>query len=97
MMKTASHGACAIIVRTMAKYEVGFDGRWQETFDDCDQAIQWAQEVADTGRTVDVVLKRRFLPRRFLTAFPESELAARKAAWSVPWTHGGALSFGGSG
>ena len=58
---------------TMTKYEVGFDGRWQETFDERDQAIQWAQEVAETGRVVDVIRKYRFLPfRMFVTAFPES-------------------------
>jgi hypothetical protein len=73
----------------MARYEVGFDGRWQETFEDRDQAIRWAEEVAETGRVVDVVLKRRFLPRRFLTAFPESERGAREAAWVVPWESGG--------
>jgi hypothetical protein len=73
----------------MTRYEVGFDGHWQETFDDRDEAIQWAQEVAETGRVVDVVLKRRFLPRKFLTAFPESERAAREAAWSLPWFEGG--------
>lgn len=73
----------------MARFEVGFDGRWQEVFDDREQAIQWAEEVAETGRVVDVVLKRRFLPRQFVTAFPESERAARKAAWSVPWVSGG--------
>lgn len=76
----------------MAKYEVGFDGGWQETFDDRDLAIQWAQEVAETGRTVDVVLKHRFLPfRTFVTAFPESEQAARKAAWSSPWIGSGGV------
>jgi len=79
----------------MAKYEVGFDGRWQETFDDREQAIQWAQEVAETGRVVDVVLKRRLLPRKLLTAFPESERAGREAAWCAPWTSGGAQPFGG--
>lgn len=73
----------------MAEYEVGFDGRWQEAFDDRDEATQWAREVAETGRVVDVVVKRRFLPRKFLTAFPESERAARKAAWSMPWVGGG--------
>lgn len=78
----------------MAKYEVGFDGRWQETFDDRDQAIQWAREVAETGRVVDVVLKRHFLPRKFVTAFPESECAARKAAWSVPSNYAATQPFG---
>jgi hypothetical protein len=79
----------------MTKYEVGFDGRWQEIFEDRDQAIEWAQEVAETGRVVDVVVKRRLLPRRFLTAFPESERAAREAAWLVPWFEGGVVSGGG--
>jgi len=82
------------LCRIMAKYEVGFDGRWQETFDDRNQAIEWAQEVAETGRVVDVVIKRRLLPRRFLTAFPESEREAREAAWSVPWTSGGVVAGG---
>lgn len=72
-----------------------FDGRWQETFDDRDEAIEWAREVAETGRVVDVVLKRPLLPRRFLTAFPESERAAREAAWTVPWLGGGNQAFGG--
>lgn len=80
----------------MARYEVAFDGRSQEVFADRDLAIQWAREVADTGRVVDVVEKRRLLPRRLLTAFPESERAAREAAWCVPWTDAGATQpFGG--
>jgi hypothetical protein len=76
----------------MAKYEVGFDGGWQEEFNDRDEAIQWAKEVAETGRVVDVVLKRRLLPRQFVTAFPESERAAREAAWSVQWVSGGIVA-----
>jgi hypothetical protein len=79
----------------MAKYEICFDGRGQERFDDREQAILWAKEVAETGRVVDVVLRRRFLPRKLLTAFPESERAAREAAWSVPWTGGGIGVVGG--
>ncbi len=47
-----------VIWTPMAKYEVGFDGRWQGAFDDREQAVQWAQKVAETGRVVDVVLKR---------------------------------------
>ena len=73
----------------MAKYIVGFDGRWQGTFDDRDEAVQWAREVSETGRVVDVVLKRPFLPRTLLTAFPESERGAREAAWHLPWFSGG--------
>jgi hypothetical protein len=79
----------------MPRYEVGFDGRWQETFDDVNEAITWAQEVAATGRTVDVIRKRRLLgSRTFVTAFPESEYAARKAAWSMPWIDGGGGVYG---
>jgi hypothetical protein len=79
----------------MPKYEVGFDGRWQETFDDRNQAIQWAQEVAETGRVVDVILKYRLVPfRKFVTAFPDSEYAARKAAWSTPWSGVGGINGG---
>jgi hypothetical protein len=79
----------------LVQYEVGFDGRWQETFGDRDQAIEWAREVAETGRTVDVIFKRRFLGfRTFVTAFPESEYAVRKAAWSIPYFGGGGV-FGG--
>jgi hypothetical protein len=68
----------------MAKYEVGFDGDWQERFDDREDAIRWAMKVAETGRIVDVAIKRRGFPRKFLTAFPESERAARRAAWAIP-------------
>jgi hypothetical protein len=79
----------------MPRYEVGFDGSWQEVFDDREDAIAWAKEVAETGRTVDVILKRRFLGfRTFVIAFPESEYAARKAAWSTPWIGNGGV-FGG--
>lgn len=71
-------------ITDMARYEVGFDGRWQEVFSDRNEAIEWAKEVAEIGRVVDVALKRRLLPRKLLTAFPESERAAREAAWSMP-------------
>ena len=74
----------------MARFEVGFDGRWHETFDDLDEAVEWAEEVAATGRTVDVVRRRFGLFRRFVTAFPESNRESRKSLYSyVPWLGGG--------
>ena len=80
----------------MAKYLVAFDGSWQESFTNYDEAIEWAQEVAETGRIVDVIVKKRLRPRRFLTAFPESERAARQAAWeAVAVNYTGARPFGG--
>jgi hypothetical protein len=33
----------------MARYTIGFDNRWQEGFDDLDEAIAWAREVAATA------------------------------------------------
>jgi hypothetical protein len=42
----------------VATYVVGFDGKWQETFADQEEAIEWAEEVAATGRVVEVVTRR---------------------------------------
>ncbi|HWA54198.1 MAG TPA: hypothetical protein VG816_08505 [Solirubrobacterales bacterium] len=64
----------------MATFIVGFDGKWQEKFDDEDEAIAWAREVAETGRTVEVV-RRRFGFCKFLTGFTESEREALEARW----------------
>jgi hypothetical protein len=78
----------------MARYTVGFDGRWQESFDDLDEASTWAQEVATTGRTVEVI-GRRFGFARFITAFPESEREALAARWRRPGLFGTGLFAGG--
>jgi hypothetical protein len=55
----------------MATFIVGFDGKWQEKFSDKAEAIAWAEEVAATGRTVEV-LRRRFGFYSFVTGFPET-------------------------
>lgn len=78
----------------MAWFEVGFDGRWQEKFDTLEEATEWAKEVAATGRVVDVVRKRRFLSREFVTAFPESEHDRRKMAYSIAQAVG-LMGYGG--
>jgi hypothetical protein len=67
----------------MTRFIVGFDGKWQEKFDFKDEAIEWAREVAATGRTVEVIT-RRFGFCSFLTGFPDSERAALKARWRRP-------------
>jgi hypothetical protein len=75
----------------MKRYKVGFDGSWQETFESRDEAIEWAKEIADTGRIVDVVQKRLLLPPRLVAVFPESEREAREAARAEPkdyWSTG---------
>ncbi len=76
-------------------YVVGFDGKWQETFDDREDAIEWAEEVAATGRVVEVVV-RRFGFHRFVTAFPESEREALAARWKLPALSGGFFADGSS-
>ena len=67
----------------MAKYALGYNGQWRERFDDREEAIEWARQVAETGWTVEVIT-RRIGFARFLTAFPESERGALEATWSRP-------------
>jgi hypothetical protein len=72
----------------MATFLVGFDGKWQEKFNDLEEAVTWAEEVAATGRTVEVI-RRRFGFYRFVTGFPESEREALAVRRSVPYFGGG--------
>ncbi|HXR30657.1 MAG TPA: hypothetical protein VN752_05915 [Solirubrobacterales bacterium] len=67
----------------MATFIVGFDGKWQERFDDEEEAVDWAREVAATGRTVEVV-RRRFGFCKFITGFPETNQAELRARWRRP-------------
>jgi hypothetical protein len=67
----------------MGKWYVAFDGRWQESFRDYDEAIEWAQEVAETGRTVDVARRHLLIGKSFVTAFPESQRGLREAVWKA--------------
>lgn len=70
-------------IQSMTGFIVGFDGKWQEKFDFKEEAVEWAREVAATGRTVEVIT-RRFGFCSFLTGFPDSERAALKARWRRP-------------
>lgn len=78
----------------MARYTLGFDNRWQESFDDLEKATAWAEEVAATGRTVEVI-SRRFGFARFVTAFPESEREALRARWERSGLFSGGGLFAG--
>jgi hypothetical protein len=75
----------------MASFIVGFDGKWQEKFGDRDEAIIWAEEVAKTGRTVEVI-RRRFGVHKFVTAFPESEREALAERRRMPYFGNGGVS-----
>lgn len=72
----------------MPTFLVGFDGRWQERFNDEGEAVAWAEEVGATGRTVEVV-KRRFGLYKFVTGFPESQREALSVRRKVPYVGGG--------
>ena len=67
----------------MARYWVAFDGRWQSTFHDRDQAIDWANEVGDTGRVVHVIERRWFRPK-LIASFPENDPRAAQAWRALP-------------
>jgi hypothetical protein len=88
----------------MAKWHVSFDGKWQESFHDFDEAVEWAQEVADTGRTVDVAERRLLRGWKLAAVFPEAERMHREAIWAASSLaflgfnmHVGASGFGGGG
>jgi hypothetical protein len=70
----------------MSKFRVCFDGEWQEEFETLAEAVEWAQEVALTGR-MTYVIERRWLVSRFRSAFPEEradELQKHWKKWSWP-------------
>jgi hypothetical protein len=67
----------------MGKWYVGFDRRWQESFGDRGEAEEWAREVAETGRTVDVAQRYFLIARKLVAVFPESKRAEREAIWSA--------------
>jgi hypothetical protein len=68
----------------VTSFIVGFDGKWQERFADRDDAITWAEEVAATGRTVEVI-RRRFGVHKFVAGFPDSEREALARRRKMPY------------
>lgn len=72
----------------MGRWYVGFERRWRESFDDFDEAVEWAKEVAATGRTVDVAQRHLLIGKKFVTAFPESKREIREAHWRAGWGMG---------
>jgi hypothetical protein len=65
----------------MATYRVAFDGKWQERFDDREEALEWAREVAETGRIVHVA--RSGVRRRLIAVFPEGQAHEGKWLWNI--------------
>jgi hypothetical protein len=78
---TLPYGCGEIMVRPMSTFRVCFDGRWQEDFDTLADAVEWAQDVALTGRTV-LVVERGRLSHHFRAAFPEERAEEAKREWA---------------
>jgi hypothetical protein len=73
----------------MPTFRVAFDGEWQGDFDTLADAVEWAEEVAMTGR-MTYVIERRVLLSRFRTAFPQERAAELKKHWKKwSWPMGG--------
>jgi hypothetical protein len=77
----------------MATYRVAFDGKWQEDFDDQEEALRWASEVAETGRIVHVAL-RRPLSLKLVAVFPESQAKEGERLWKARGSGSGAGAEG---
>ena len=76
----------------MPRYRVAFDGKWREDFDDESEAVAWAEEVADTGRTVFVVKWTRPLRRELIAVCPEEHREMYEKEWRKGfggWAGGG--------
>ena len=67
----------------MGAYRVCFDGKWQGSFDDCQDALGWAREVSETGRLVWVVQRRLIRPSKLIAVFPEDQVEEGKRLWGI--------------
>ena len=65
-----------------ATYRVAFDSRWQGDFEDREDALDWAREVADTGRLVHVAMRRTLAPK-LVAVFPESQAKEGERLWRL--------------
>jgi hypothetical protein len=62
------------------QYRVCFEGRWQADFDELEDAVEWAREVADTGRLVHVAKSGR-LWTKLVGIFPEDRAEEGRMLW----------------
>lgn len=67
----------------MAKFKVCFDGKWQGTFDDRREALDWAHEVGETGRMVHVAVMRPISGPKLIAVFPEHQRAEGQRLWKA--------------
>jgi hypothetical protein len=67
----------------MSRYRVCFDGKWQGSFHDREDALDWGRAVGDTGRIVHVAEMRWFLNPKLIAVFPESQAAEAERVWEL--------------
>jgi hypothetical protein len=67
----------------VSRYRVCFDGKWQESFSDREDALDWGRAVGDTGRIVHVVKSRLLLNLKLIAVFPEAHAAEAKRLWEA--------------
>ena len=68
----------------MAVFRVSFDGKWQEDFDNLRDAVEWAEEVSETGRMTWVVeFRLAGLSKRLRATFPEERREEAEERWRI--------------
>lgn len=72
------------------RFRVAFDGRWQASFQQLDDAIKYAREASKTG-TMTWVVQGRFLGMlpKFVAGFPEDRQEEVEKAWHASKGTGG--------
>jgi hypothetical protein len=65
----------------MSRYRVCFDGKWQGSFRDREEALDWARAVGETGRIVHVA--RGVLRVKLIAIFPKDQEDEGRWLWKT--------------
>jgi hypothetical protein len=74
----------------MARYGVGFEGKWQGEFDDVGDALDWGQDVGESGRLVYVGERRWLRGWRLVAVFPIDRTVEGEYLWERQGVYAGA-------
>lgn len=73
----------------MPGYRVAFDGKWQGSFDDRGEALDWGRAAGETGRIAYVARTRWFRFPKLIAIFPEEKMAEGQVLWDTKPSSGG--------